>query len=66
MSLRKESEKIVKITINVYEVDWEWFREHYLKTGASKAARTVLRNHRLETAKKIAARKNEIDAEIEL
>lgn len=66
MSLRKESEKIIKVTLNVYESDWDFFKNHYTKTGASKAVRTLLRNHCMSAQKKIADRRNEMDVEVEL
>lgn len=66
MSLRSDGEKKIKITINVFEKDWEWFRNHYTKTGASKAVRTLLRNHCASAQKKIADRRNEMDVEVDL
>jgi asparagine synthetase A len=66
MALRKEAEDLAKITTNVFVDDWEWLKETYVKTGASKALRLILRKHRQVTQKKQQAAKKELDMDVEL
>lgn len=66
MALRKEIEDLSKITTNVFKEDWEWLRETYIKTGASKALRLILRKHRQITQKKQAEAKKQLDMDVEL
>lgn len=67
MSLRKESEELLKVTLNVYATDWKWMQETYLKVGASRATRQILRAHRQKVQAKIKSLpKTNLEVELNL
>lgn len=40
-----KGEKLVKITTNVFEEDWEALKRYFPNAGPSKALRSILRKH---------------------
>lgn len=64
--LRSESEKLVKITTNVFESDWKWMHDTFNKAGASKALRQLLRKFRNETERKQKEAKGKLNVNVEL
>ena len=60
MTLRKASEELKKVTLNLFASDWEWLQATFPKTGAGETLRTLLRTYRQQTEKKMAAAKAEV------
>lgn len=55
MSRRRESEPLTKITMNVYERDYERMKALYPKAGATVAIRQLIRSHVMKVEAKTAA-----------
>ena len=66
MALRKETEDLAKITTHVFQTDWDWLKSTYLKTGASKALRQIVRAHRKLVEKKQKEAKGAMDVDVEI
>ena len=43
---RQEDLPIKKVTLNLYEGDFEFFQQHFPRSGAGKAIRTIVRSTR--------------------
>lgn len=54
MPKRKESEPLVKVTLNLYARDWTELQRLHPVIGASKALRTILRNYISSVEAKVA------------
>lgn len=56
MAKRKETAKIAKVTLNLYESDWEFLKEQHSRIGAGKAVRMIVQGHVERLRKTIAER----------
>lgn len=55
MSIRKEKSDLTKVTLNLFSADWDFLKSQYTKSGASRAARTVIEAFVTDLRKKIEA-----------
>lgn len=53
MATRKASEKLTKVTLNLFTSDWDFLKEIYSKSGASNSVRKIIRSHVRVLAEKI-------------
>jgi hypothetical protein len=66
MPKRKEAEPLAKVTLNLYRRDWEKLQELYPVIGASKALRSILRQHVTKVEAKVARATEDLVPEIDL
>lgn len=59
MTRRRESEPLKKITLNVYERDYERMQLLYPKAGATVAIRQLIHSHVMKVEAKTAAKLDE-------
>lgn len=67
MPVRKESEDLVRVTLNLYERDYERLKELHPTIGAAKAIRQMVRNYltRLDRQSAAAAMVPTLEIELE-
>jgi hypothetical protein len=66
MPRKREPEPLVKVTLNLFERDYQRMHELYATTGASVAIRALVRAHVQRLEAKIAQSNDTLVAEIDI
>lgn len=53
---RKEDFPLQKVTLNLFEGDFDWLRQNHGKLGAGKVVRELVRGHRSRIETEMAAK----------
>lgn len=66
MATRKERAKLVKVTLNLFDSDWQYLKSVYTKSGASKTVRKLVEAHARKVKERLKSSQEDVKRAAEL